>query len=93
MCRMHAEPDLLLVHPLGGKGKAHGHGGKETLRHVGHDDTDHEHQVGDERRADHEPEDEEDDAEDDGDGRDDLLATTIEATKNEQQKQMFTKQQ
>lgn len=66
-------PRLLLVHALGGEGQAHGHGGQEALRHVGHDDPDHEHQVGDERGADHEAEDEEDDTQDDGDRRDDLL--------------------
>lgn len=62
------------MHALGGKGEAHGHGGQQSFRHVGHDDADHEHQVLDEGRLDHESEDEEHHPQDDGDTRDDLFS-------------------
>ena len=76
LCAFTHDTHLLLVHSLGGEGEAHGNGGEEPLGHVGHDDADHEHQVGDELCADDEAEGEEDDAEENGDSRDDLRVET-----------------
>lgn len=66
---------LLLVHALGREGETHGHRGEQAFGHVGDDDTDHEHQVGDQLRLHHETQDEEDDSQGDSDSRDDLQKT------------------
>mmetsp|Transcript_29783 Transcript_29783/g.50025 ORF Transcript_29783/g.50025 Transcript_29783/m.50025 type:complete len:1038 (-) Transcript_29783:437-3550(-) len=56
---------VLLVHTLGGKGKRHGHSGKQTFGHVGHNDTDHEHDVLDDTGSKHHADGEEGDTEND----------------------------
>eukprot|EP00976_Prorocentrum_cordatum_P096718 1190680-Prorocentrum_minimum.AAC.6 len=63
---------VLLVHALGGERQRHGHGGKQTLGHVGDNDTNHEHNVLDDVSAEGDADDEEGNAENDGDGRDEV---------------------
>lgn len=69
------------MHALGGEGETHGHRGEKPLGHVGHDDTDHEHEVGDPGRLHHDSEDEEHDTENYGDSGDDLNKSEREGTR------------
>mmetsp|Transcript_15325 Transcript_15325/g.33089 ORF Transcript_15325/g.33089 Transcript_15325/m.33089 type:complete len:1080 (-) Transcript_15325:311-3550(-) len=61
---------VLLVHALGRQGKRHGHGSKQTLGHVGHDDTNHEHHVLDDVGTQGDTNDEEGHTKHDGNGGD-----------------------
>ena len=64
--------NVLRVHALGRQGQRHSHGGEETFRHVGDDDTNHEDDVLDDRRAVRQTDDEEDDTESNGHDGDEL---------------------
>ena len=63
---------VLRVHALGSQSQRHSHGGEETFRHVGDDDTNHEDDVLNNRRPVGQTDDKENDTERDGDDRNEL---------------------